>query len=158
VITYWKTTARRTSRFGRRRVIKNKKITKNQKPSQRPRQALACFTVRLLTCFLPFSHRFSIRNCCLSSLVVGCCALELHSMFTHHSLFSASLHRLNQFLVVLLSSFLTHILKSKQLSFFSCCWLLRTGTTLHVYSPFFSPFADPIISLLSCCLAFFLSS
>ena len=137
------------------------KITKNQKPSQRSRQALACFTLCLLTCFLPFSHRFSNRYGCLSSLVVGCCALELHSMFTHHSLFSASIRRLNQLLFVLLSSFLTHILKSKLLPFFSCCWLLHTGTTLHVYSPFFFSLRRSnhfLVVLLSCCLAFFLSS
>jgi hypothetical protein len=81
-------------------------------------------------------------------------------MFTHHSLFSASLRRLNQFLVVLLSSFLTHILKSKLLSFVSCCWLLRTGTTLHVYSPFFFSLCRSnhfLVVLLSCCLVVLLS-
>ena len=82
-------------------------------------------------------------------------------MFTHHSLFSASIRRLNQLLFVLLSSFLTHILKSKLLPFFSCCWLLHTGTTLHVYSPFFFSLrrSNPLlVVLLSCFLAFFLSS
>jgi hypothetical protein len=159
VIMCWKTTARRTSRFGWCRVIKNNKSTKNKKPSQRSHQSLACFTVCLLTCFLPFSRRFSNGNCCLSSLVVGCCLLGPHSMFTHHSLCSASLRRLNHFLVILLSSFLTQILKSKLLSFFSCCWLLRTGTTFLAYSPFtfcsldrLKSYPFPLLASYSLCL------
>ncbi len=58
----------------------------------------------------------------------------------------------------LLSSFFTQILKSKLLPFFSCCWLLCTGTTtFHVYSPFSLFCLSPQIESVPCCLAFFLS-
>jgi hypothetical protein len=68
VITCWKNTARRTSRFARRRLTKNHK---NQKSSRQRRQSFACFVVCLLTCKPSVINQILRSN--LLSLLFSCC-------------------------------------------------------------------------------------